>query len=165
MPRTAIRLCLLAALAVGPAGAAARCVTDIAVFEPGRVRIPASLDRAAATRAVMRAFVIRGWRVTRVDRAAGHVDAELPVRQHVARVRARIGSGAVSFAYRRSDNLPHGWEAGEQPLRSGSCTPMVEERPGPDAPELVHPNYAIWVDDVARTLEGTLRLAALPAPG
>ena len=162
MTRPTAHLAILLSLSMLPTIAAGRCITDIAIFDPDRVTIPSALDPEQTARATVRAFVMRGWRVTEIDRADGHVDAELPIRQHVARVRARIRADGISFHYRESDNLPHGWEAESGVARSSSCRELVDEPPSADAPELAHPNYTVWVDRVARTLEGTLMPAGVP---
>jgi hypothetical protein len=156
--RRALLVFCLAALSYGPALADA-----IVPFDPEPVTAPAALDDDRVTRAVIEAFVIRGWRMTEINRDAGYIDAELPVRAHIGRVRVHIGNGAVSFAYRESENLDHGWLTAPPTSSKGASDDMHfrETRQSDNDIEAVHRNYLAWVNELARTIDGTLMLAEL----
>jgi hypothetical protein len=165
---------LLLVLLLPPVSTLAARLNEVVAFEPTPVAVPSSLSRAAATRAVVRAFVMRSWRVTAVDDQTGYVDAEYPIRVHVARVRARIEDGAVSFHYRDSEKIDHGWKVRTEKLSSkpdafgrtqqGKLAWKLTDSPdGPESTEVVHPKYLEWVENVSRTLEGTFRLETLAA--
>ncbi|MDZ7809624.1 MAG: hypothetical protein U5L11_05000 [Arhodomonas sp.] len=95
----------LLALPIGPVAAGSAIVP----FEPETVTAPAGLDAARIDRAVVEGFVIRGWRIMEIDTRAGTIDAELPVCAHLGRVRAHIEGRKITFAYRESENIDHGW--------------------------------------------------------
>lgn len=137
-----------------------------------QVPVPDGLTRKEIHKAVLMAAVIRDWRVTNDNTQARYIDAEFPIRVHVARVRIDYSTSPITFEYRESDNLKHGWKkldnqgnkqerawanlaTGEQPWTL-SPTPK-----GTTGTEMIHAKYNIWVGEVARTLDGTLRLATL----
>ncbi|MBA1147310.1 hypothetical protein H0Z60_09575 [Ectothiorhodospiraceae bacterium WFHF3C12] len=156
------------------AAANAVSIGNVVPFEPASVTAPETLNRDGRIRAIVQAFVVRSWRVTGIDRESGHVDAEYPIRVHVARVRAMLEDGRVTFHYRPSKEIDHGWRvrrretthAGrEQFLSSGTDVEgwyLADSPSGPNSTEMVHPKYLEWVQEVSRTLEGTFRLATLP---
>lgn len=169
MTRT-IRLGALALGLVIAVTAPAATLREVVTFEPTPVPIPSDLTKASATRAIARAFVMRSWRVTEINQDAGYVDAEYPIRVHVARVRARMGDGTVTFHYRESEKIDHGWKVrkekrvGERDAFSGvdGGWALAESAKGPNSAFMVHPKYLEWVENVSRTLEGTLKLETLP---
>ncbi|MFW5969050.1 MAG: hypothetical protein ACOCP9_00270 [Halofilum sp. (in: g-proteobacteria)] len=162
-PRRTLLMLFLVILPIGPAAAGSAIVP----FEPETVTAPDRLDAARVDRAVVEGFVIRGWRITEVDTKAGTIDAELPVRAHLGRVRARIDDGEITFAYRDSENIDHGWlvkERGGSKGNDGDRT-FQTTRESSDDVEAVHRNYLAWVNELARTIDGTLMLAEMETDG
>lgn len=160
--------CGLTMLATAPVHAAS--FGNVVAFDPTPVTVPEGIGRKASIRAVAQAFVMRGWRITGIDTAEGYVDAEYPIRVHVARVRARLSDDRVTFHYRDSEKIEHGWKVrtkalsrDEDPFGINDARDwrLAEEPSGKNSTLMVHPKYQEWVQDVSRTLEGTLRLATL----
>jgi|AntRauTorcE11898_2_1112593.scaffolds.fasta_scaffold04719_3 hypothetical protein len=162
-PRRILLMLSLLALPLGPVAAGSAIVP----FEPETVTAPTGLDAARIDHAVVEGFVIRGWRITEIDTRAGTIDAELPVRAHLGRVRARIDGRKITFAYRESENIDHGWLIETRGGSKGNDGGMHfrATREGPDDVEAVHRNYLAWVNELARTIDGTLMLAEMEAGG
>lgn len=160
------RILLMLALFMLPIGPVA-AGSAIVPFEPETVTAPTGLDAARIDRAVVEGFVIRGWRITEIDTRAGIIDAELPVRAHLGRVRARIEGRKITFAYRESENIDHGWLVETRGGSKGNDggRHFRQTREGPDDVEAVHRNYLAWVNELARTINGTLMLAEMEAGG
>ncbi|WP_139150737.1 hypothetical protein [Halofilum ochraceum] len=165
MLRYVRRILLICCLIASPFSALAG--SAIVPFNPEPVTLPAELGGDRVTRAVIEALVIRGWRMTEINRDAGYIDAELPVRAHVGRVRVRIGDRSISFEYRESDNLDHGWLTAPPTGSRGDSGEMhfSPVRQSEEAVEAVHRNYLAWVNELARTIDGTLMLAGMEQNG
>lgn len=71
-------------------GAAAN--REFFVFEPDRVTVPENLTESEATKSLMAAFVMRGWRMTEVSRDQRYID-----------------DGVVLFHDCEGENLPEKW--------------------------------------------------------
>ncbi|WP_070988597.1 hypothetical protein [Halofilum ochraceum] len=156
--RTGIVLAVLLALA--PTWVAAN--REFIAFDPDTVSVPEGLTENETTKALMTAFVMRGWRMTEVSRDQGYIDAEIPVRAHVGRVRAQIDDGVISFQFREGENLPQKWLTD----RGGTTGKEIFYKKQDESDVMaVHRNYLSWVQELARTVEGTLRLQSLPKDG
>lgn len=130
----------------------------IVPLDPAPVEVPDKLSEQQAYRSVVSAFVIRGWRITEINRSSSYVDAEYPIRAHVGRVRANVEDGQISFEYRESENVDHGWiHKDDRHHREW----FFKEKQSPSDTEAVHRNYLSWVNKVARTLEGQFLLETM----
>lgn len=163
---------ILLGLTLGTAAKAAS-IDNVVPFEPASVSAPETLDREGRIRAIVRAFVMRSWRVTEINQQDGYVDAEYPIRVHVARVRAHLDQGRVTFEFRQSEKIEHGWKVRTEKHRDRpdelgrigveAWTWTLSDSPaGDESTFMVHPKYLEWVENVSRTLEGTFRLSTLP---
>lgn len=99
-----IRLTLAIAALIFTSNVLAKCITDITVFDPNDIEIPSELNKRDVERAVMTGLVMRGWEIGEVSSDRGYIDAALPIRAHIARVRIDTTGSAVTFHYRESDN-------------------------------------------------------------
>ena len=162
----------LMAFLILAAGKAAAAPHNVVPLDPPKVNVPAGLTMKQVHKAVYMAAVVRDWRVTE-DNVQGHyIDAEYPIRVHVARVRIDYSSTPVKFLYRKSDNLDHGWKKTGVKDKSDAMDRIAGAPAGgnwylSDTPEgttgveMVHIKYNIWLDELGRTLQGTLGLATL----
>jgi hypothetical protein len=127
--------------------------------EPG-VTVPAGLEQAAVAKAIRLALVMRAWRITEHNTQAQYLDVELPVREHVARLRITYGSDQVRLEYREGENLPKGWVVpAESPMLGVEHGyKFVTSTTSADGRRAVHRNYHEWIQELARTIEGALTL-------
>lgn len=160
-------LCLIALMAL-TTGAAVAAPHNVVPLTPPKVDVPAGLTMKQIHKAAYMAAVVRDWRVTDDNVQAHYIDAEYPIRVHVARVRIDYSGTPIKFLYRKSDNLEHGWkkQAATQKgplanLQTVSDWSLSDTPEGTTGIEMVHIKYNIWLEELGRTLQGTLGLVTL----
>jgi len=104
------------------------------LIDPAPIAVPAGLDDAKIAGAVKASLIARTWTVMAVK--PGHIDAELHLRKHVAKIAIDWDTANVRIAYVSSDNLDFKEKRGKR---------------------YIHENYLSWiqylVDDFKRNLQ------------
>lgn len=152
----AVALFVASTLLSSPALSGTVYADRLEFFDPAPITAPQELNQVEVLTVAAKAFAMRSWRITEINRTAGYVDAELPIRAHVARLRIATQNGTFDFEYRQSENIPHGW------MREGDEWASIAPENEGDR-EAAHRNYVAWVDEVHRTVGSLLHVHSLSA--
>jgi hypothetical protein len=109
----------------------------VPLVDPAPIPVPAGLSAKDVSRAIGTGIALRKWVVTKDEN--GKIDAELHLRDHIARIAIACSTKLVTPTYVSSDNLEYSEKKGVR---------------------YIHRNYLNWMKNVETDITNALRIAA-----